>query len=182
MSLRNDERGYGLVTKSLHWLTVAALLAQFVVGYLLDDDRGGAGGDGGDGGRGRGRGRGRGGAGDDDLGLGDDSLLTVHVVLGLTILTLAVARLVWRRVTPLPPWAPDLSSTEKVIATWTERSLYLCLILIPLTGLSLLLVSDDLLALHVASHLLFFATLTAHLALVLKHQLLDRDHLLQRMT
>jgi hypothetical protein len=54
--LRNTESGYGSVTKWLHWSTVVALAAQFVVGYLLDDERG------------RGRGRGRGGDGDD----GDD--------------------------------------------------------------------------------------------------------------
>ncbi len=32
----------------------------------------------------------------------DDALVKVHVALGLTILTLAVIRLLWRRATPLP--------------------------------------------------------------------------------
>uniref|UniRef100_UPI00156590A5 cytochrome b n=1 Tax=Ilumatobacter nonamiensis TaxID=467093 RepID=UPI00156590A5 len=90
---RNGDRGYGLVTRTLHWLIALAILAQFVIGYTMDA-----------GGRGRGRGRGRGGEsgrgrgrGGDDYDLfGDDTLLTVHVVLGLTILTLAVVRLVWR--------------------------------------------------------------------------------------
>jgi len=180
--LRNDDSGYGLITKSLHWLTVAALLAQFVVGYLLDDGSGR--------GRGRGRsgesghGRGRGGNDSFELGFGEDGdlLFTTHATLGLTILTLAVVRVLWRRLTPLPPWAPGLSSAEKVAATWTERALYLCLFLIPLTGLSLLLVSDDLVAAHIATHVLFFVALAAHLGLVLKHQLLDRDRLLLRMT
>ena len=53
VTARNGEHGYGWVTKSLHWLTVAALIAQFVVGYLMEDE----------GGHGRGRGRGRGGDG-----------------------------------------------------------------------------------------------------------------------
>ena len=30
------EPGYGPVTKTLHWLTVAALATQFTIGYLLD--------------------------------------------------------------------------------------------------------------------------------------------------
>lgn len=181
MRLRNDDAGYGLVTKSLHWLTVAVLLAQFVVGYLLEDDGGNGRGRGRGGESGRGRGRG---GGDAEFGLrfDDDGLLIVHVVLGLTVLSLAITRLLWRRAAPLPSWATGLSSAEKVLATWTERSLYACLILIPLTGLSLLLISDDLLLLHVASHILFFAALASHLGLVLKHQYLDRDHLLQRMT
>ena len=40
---------------------------------------------------------------------GDDALVTAHVVLGLSILTLAVVRLAWRLATPLPPWPPTLS-------------------------------------------------------------------------
>ncbi len=58
----------------------------------------------------------------------------------------------------------------------------LCLFLIPLSGLSLLFVSDDLLALHVAAHITFFVALAAHLGLVFKHQLINRDRLLERMT
>ncbi len=184
MKLRNDSDGYGLVTKTLHWLTVVALSAQFIIGYLLDDESGH--------GRGRGRGHGedsghgRGGGGDDDwtfgFGDGDDVLVTTHVALGLTILTLAVIRLIWRRATPLPPWATGLSHRERTLAHWTERLLYLCLFLIPLSGLSLLFVSDDLLALHVAAHITFFVALAAHLGLVFKHQLINRDRLLERMT
>ena len=33
---RNGAHGYGLVTKALHWLTVAAILGQFLVGYAMD--------------------------------------------------------------------------------------------------------------------------------------------------
>jgi cytochrome b561 len=179
---------YGRVTKTLHWLTVAALACQFVIGYLLHHASGH--------GRSGHSGHGHGGGSDDDgrsgsgrggddfslgFGAGDDTLATVHVGLGLTILTLAVVRLLWRRATALPAWAPGLSQAERVLATWTERTLYLCLFLIPLTGISLLLVSDDLLALHVATHIAFFVALAAHLGLVLKHQLIDRDRLLERM-
>lgn len=39
MHLRNGDHGYGVVTKSLHWLTVAAILGQFLVGYSMDFDR-----------------------------------------------------------------------------------------------------------------------------------------------
>jgi cytochrome b561 len=172
------DAGYGLITRALHWLTVAALLAQFTIGYLLDS-----------GGRGRGRGRGRGGGsgrgrgrGGDDLDVfGDDGLLTAHVILGVTILVLAVVRLAWRWRTGLPPWAEGLSSGERTLAHWTERALYVLLLAIPLTGLWLVLVSDDALPAHVASHIAFFVVITAHVGLVLKHQLLDRDRLLHRM-
>ncbi len=102
-----------------------------------------------------GRGRGRG--GDDDIAFGlqegDDRLLTVHALLGVAILMPALTRLAWRRFTPLPPWTEALSPLERKVATWTERALYLCLVLIPLTGISLVLVDDDLLPLHVGAQM-----------------------------
>ena len=180
---------YTRTSRALHWGTALVLAAQFTVGYLLDDDDGGRGrgrGRGEDSGRGRGRGGDRdeaSGGGDDGgpLGLDDDGLLTLHVVLGVTILALAVARVLWRRHAGLPPWAETLSHGERTLAHWTEKALLALLFVIPLTGLWLVLVSDDALTIHVASHIAFYVALAAHLGLVLKHQLIDRDRLLERM-
>jgi cytochrome b561 len=168
--------GYAPLTKVLHWLTVVALAAQFTIGYLLDVD-----------GRGRGRGRGRGGESGrgrgrgGDLDVFDDPLLTAHVIVGVTILVLATVRVLWRLRSTLPPWAEGLSHAERTLAHWTERVLYVLLFAIPLTGLWLVLVNDDALAVHVATHIAFFVALAAHVGLVLKHQLIDRDRLLRRM-
>ena len=52
---------------------------------------------------------------------------------------------------------------------------------VPLTGLTLVLGDDDLLALHVTAHVFFFTALAAHVGLVVKHQVVDRDRLLARM-
>lgn len=176
--------GYGRVAKVLHWLTVAALAAQFTIGYVMEAD---------DGGRGRGRGRGRGGedgghgrgrgrGGDDDSVLDQGwSLLTAHVALGLAILTLALIRVAWRRVDGLPPWAETLSEGERRFAHVTERVLLTMLFVVPVTGLALVLGDDDWLALHVTAHVVFFVALAAHVGLVLKHTLVDRDRLLARM-
>ena len=177
VSARNGEHGYGWVTRTLHWLTVALLLAQFTVGYLIDD-----------GGSGRGRGRGRGG---DDSGQGrgrgrggeEDvlDLLPLHVALGIAILVIAIVRVYWRLSTPLPPWQESLSATEQRLATWTERVMLGLLFVIPVTGLVLRFGDDDVLALHVAAHIAFFAALAAHLALVLGRGLAGRPVLLRRM-
>lgn len=178
-------QGYRTTTKVLHWLTVWLLVGQVVVGYLLDVD------DGGGRGRGRGRGgesgRGRGRGGDDDEQLfdlalsGDDRLLTLHVLLGTSILLVAVLRLVWRRMTDLPPWAESLGETERRVAHWTERVLYVSLVVMPLTGLLLLAGDDDLLTLHVASHIVLYAAVSVHVGLVLRHTVVRRDGLLSRM-
>jgi len=171
---------YGPVARALHWLTVVAMTCQFVIGYTMDADGSGQGrgrGRGRGGAPGRGRGRGRGG----DLDVLGDAWVTAHVALGVAILLLAVVRLWWRRRAGLPPWAPTLRPGERVLAHWTERVLYTLLFVIPLTGLWLVLVSDDAVALHVAAHITFFVAIAAHVGLVLKHQLADRDHLLRRM-
>ena len=179
---RNGADGYGLVTKTLHWAVVALITTQFVIGYLVDADGSGRGrgrGRGRSGESGRGRGRGRG--GDYDV-FGDDTLLTVHVVLGVTILVVATIRLVWRLTTPLPPWAATLSSGERRFAHWTERLLYVCMFAIPITGLWLIAADDDdVLVAHVAAHIVFFVAVAAHVGLVAKHQFIGRDRLLRRM-
>lgn len=174
--LRNGQHGYGLVTKSLHWLTVALVLAQFVVGYLMDDDSSG---------RGRGRGRGRGSGHGRGRG-GDDAetitLLPLHVTLGITILAIAIVRVFWRVSTPLPPWAESLSEGERRIASLTERTLLTMLFVVPATGLVLVLgEEDDLLGVHIAAHVVFFTALAAHLGLVLGRGLRGRPVLLRRM-
>jgi cytochrome b561 len=174
MPLRNGAHGYGAVTKSLHWLTVLALTAQFVVGYTMDVDDSGHG-------RGRGRGEGsghgRGRGGDDDgydLVDGSLDLVDLHVALGLTIIGLGVARVLWRRLAPLPPWDPRLTTTDQRLVHATETVLLTLLFVVPATGIALVLGSDDLLPLHVAAHVAFFVALAAHLAMVLGRRLLPR--------
>ena len=179
MPLRNRPEGYGLVSKTLHWATVAALVTQFVIGYTMDWDDGGSGrgrgrGRGGDSGRGRGRG------GDDDSGwtlpdLGDDALLTAHVVLGLTIIALGLARWAWRRADSLPAWAEQLTDADKRFAHRTERVLLTLLVVVPVTGIVLVLSGDDdLVPLHVAAHIALYLAVAAHLFLVLRRRLLPR--------
>jgi cytochrome b561 len=187
MPLRNGEHGYGGVTKALHWLTVSAILGQFLVGYSVRgelDDHGGEDDavalDHGHGGSGSGRGGGE--AGFEDLFSGGFGLPELHVVLGLTIVALGVVRLLWRRVGSLPPWAPALSRRERALEGWLEKALFALLFVIPATGL--LLVGsgeDDYLPLHIGAHIAFFVVAGAHVALVLEHTVIKRDRHLARM-
>jgi cytochrome b561 len=189
--------GYGVVTKTLHWLTVAAFVLQFVVGYAMSteadcdppgEDR--SGGDTSD-------------AEDERIdrieeacearlgdegtletawsdlwggGIGVDgiSLPELHILLGLAILLLGGLRVAWRMIAPLPPWAPRLTASDRRLAHVTERALLSLMFVVPLTGLALVAVSGDLVALHIAAHIAFFAALGAHLLLVLRRGLLPR--------
>lgn len=38
MPLRNGDHGYGVVTKAQHWLTVLAIIGQFLVGWTMEAD------------------------------------------------------------------------------------------------------------------------------------------------
>lgn len=177
MPLRNGSHGYGAVTKTLHWATVLALVAQVVVGYSMDADDSGHGR-----GRGRGRsgesGRGRGRGGDDDEGLGvldgGFDLVDLHVLLGVAIIVLAIARILWRSTTPLPPWDERLGAGERRLVTLTERALLLLLLVVPATGIALVLGDDDLLPLHVAGHIALYAAVALHVAVVVRRRLVGR--------
>ena len=105
---------------------------------------------------------------------GDDTLLTVHVVLGVSILLLTVLRLWWRRRATLAPWAPQLSPTARAVEHKVEVAFYVLLFLIPLTGLWLVLADDDAVILHVSAHLAFFIGVAIHVGLVSRHRLLRR--------
>jgi cytochrome b561 len=170
MQLKSGLAGYGVISKVLHWATALLLVAQFTVGYAMDDVGGRGRGQGR--GEGSGHGRGRGGAGSD---FADVDLLPVHVTLGVLVIAVALVRVIWRRATDLPPWDERLSARQRVLAHRTELVLLASLFVVPATGLALVLSGeDDLLWLHVSAHVVFFSALLAHLALVLGKRLLPR--------
>lgn len=195
MPLRNGPHGYGTVSKALHWLTVAALVAQFAIGYGMEAEAGAAcdpageqrsGGDTteeqqdrldrleeaceartGDG---------------YDLAWGDGwSMVEVHVLLGVLIAGIGLVRVLWRARTPLPPWAEALTAGERALESRLEKALLALLFVVPGTGILLVLGGEDWLALHVTAHVAFFAGLALHVGLVLKRTVVQRDRLLQRM-
>lgn len=185
MSARNGPEGYGWVTKTLHWLTVVLIAGQFVVGYSMDLDGGcdppgerRSGGDTSE--RAEARmdrleDRCEAAAGRLDVVSGPVDLLELHIGLGVTILALGVARVLWRRVSGLPPWSEALSEGQRRLVHWTERVLLTLLFAVPLSGLALVLSGDDgVLPLHIGAHVAFFVALAAHLATNLRPVVLRR--------
>lgn len=176
--LRNGEHGYGAVTKTLHWLTVLLLVVQVVLGYSLERA--------------------------DDLlePVADrfldgeaEGLVLAHAVVGVSLLVVALLRLLWRRATPLPPWSDRLTPRDRRVEAIVEKVLYVALAAMPLTGLVLLLgsgeewdlgrdvewrspweVVDDDVALpaHIASHLVLYTAVLVHVGLVLRRRTLGR--------
>ena len=213
--LRNGAHGYGLVTKVLHWLTVAALVVQFGVGWAMDVDDGldreedllDAEAD-----RREEEAEVLGEAEEeraeaenerleeqfeareddqaaavfDDVVSGDAfgdgfALPHLHVLLGLLIIVLAVVRVVWRRTTPLPPWAEHLSAGERRFEAFLEKALLALLVVVPATGLLLVAGQDDWVPVHVTAHFALLAAIAGHVGLVLRHTVVRRNRHLARM-
>lgn len=212
MRWRNGEHGYGIVTKVLHWSTVALLVGQLTVGYVMEtkgdvpdvdcdpraEERGG--GDTSDAQEERldrledrceevqelreQDAEDAVGAAWSDLWSGDlaaagpvDGGLTLpgwHVLLGLAIVVVGVLRVVWRRATPLPPWDPRLTETDRTVLHHTERILLALLFVVPATGIALVVGSADLVPLHVAAHLCFYAALAVHVTVVVRRRVVGR--------
>ena len=195
----NGEHGYGAATKVLHWLTFSVIVAQFLVGYTMSTENSAA-----DAAADRVKdSKAQCEATEDsdaaeaeedrceeevdrredalDDRADDDAPSRLHVVLGLLILALAVARVAWRRIGGLPPWAPALSRVERTLEGGLEKALMLLLFVIPVSGLLLVAGDEDWLPLHVGAHIAFFVVVGLHIALVLKHTVIQRDRHLARM-
>ena len=61
-------------------------------------------------------------------------LMANHKALGITILILSVARLLWRWTHPVPPLPSDLANWERVLARSVHVIFYVLLIGLPLGG------------------------------------------------
>jgi cytochrome b561 len=132
-------------------------------------------------------------------------LVTIHEPLGLAILLFALIRIGWRlRHTP-PPWPPGMTRLDRLVAKYSERLLYVLLVLQPLFGWGLVSASGQpivlfgswylpaiapanitvfaaLLWAHIVAAYVLYFTFAAHLAGVLWHTLVVRDGVLYRMT
>jgi cytochrome b561 len=109
------------------------------------------------------------------------SLPELHVLLGLSLLLLAAVRILWRRTTPLPPWAEHLSAGERRLEGLLEKVLLALLVVVPASGLLLVAAGDDWLPVHVAAQISFLVAIAAHVALVLSHTVVRRNRHLARM-
>lgn len=173
---------YGAVTKTWHWLGFLLLLNQFIVAAAMLN------------------------AGDDEMtaGVARDTLYEWHKSVGVVFLGLVLIRFVWRTVTPLPDWAPNLSAAERRTIHWLERGLYVCMFVMPISGYlfvmagdyplnffwigdfpNLVGVNETLSSIAQWTHKITAATLGVaillHWGMVARHQFLHRDGYVQRM-
>ncbi len=171
-----DRLQYDTTAKVFHWLIVALLLVQYLIGWLMPDVHRG-----------------------DTPG----APMTFHVSLGIVILALILLRFAWRLTHPvapessLPPW-------QRLTSEAVHRALYALVLATTLTGwlfasfrgwsLSFfylvplpMLASDNAAAgkfidgWHQAMEWTLLAFIGIHVAAAMAHVFLYRDRILQRM-
>ncbi len=175
MSTTKNPTQFALLSRILHWLMAAALIAMLFIGVAMV------------------------------VSLGDyHKLLTIHRPLGILILILAAIRLVTRMLTRLPPFPPSMPQSERLVAQLSERLLYTLFFALPLVGWAMLSAGHYPIVMFGAVHLppilparpglyatlrethtvlayLLFMTFLAHAGAVLFHTVVLRDGLLNRM-
>jgi cytochrome b561 len=106
MQLRNTTARWGSVAQFLHWLIVALIITQVLLALSAERLH----------------------------GIAKLAMLARHKSVGITILMLAVVRLVWRLVNPTPPLPTTLKPYERLLANFTHAALYLLIFAMPITG------------------------------------------------
>jgi cytochrome b561 len=180
--MRNTPTRYGPVTKTFHWLLFLLILTQFVVAAVMLTMP----------------------AGELVAGFTQGSLYEWHKSIGLVALTFVVLRFLWRKMTPLPDWAPNLSGGERRTIHYVERVLYVCMFLMPLSGFLFVmaggfgvklfdvwdlprfigeqpLVARAAQLTHATTASVLALALFAHWAVILRHEGLHSDGYLRRM-
>jgi cytochrome b561 len=166
---------FALLSRILHWLMAAMLLAMLFIGVMMVASLGNY-----------------------------HRLVAIHRPLGIMILILAVVRLVNRMFSTLPPFPPTMSQRERFLASVSERLLYTLMFALPLVGWGMLSAGHYPIVMFGPVHLppilpanptlyavlrkahtilayLLFVTFLFHLGTVLFHTLIVRDRLLNRM-
>jgi cytochrome b561 len=107
MSLKNPRERWGAVSQSFHWLIVLLLLAQGTVGLLMGD-----------------------------MARGPDKIAVYafHKSVGLTILALALARLLWRLYAGRPAPVAGMPRWQERMASLMHGTLYALLFAVPISG------------------------------------------------
>ncbi|MDE1179790.1 cytochrome b [Paraburkholderia sp.] len=169
---------YTRIAMSLHWVIAALIVWGFALGWIMTDIP----------------------------GFTPTKLryFSWHKWIGVTVLVLAVLRVVWRALNRPPALPAGMHDWEKRAAHAGHALLYLLMLAIPVTGyfyssaagiqvvylgvlpLPKLIGADPAIALvlkktHIYLNYTLLAVVAGHLLAVVKHQVIDRQKLLSRM-
>jgi len=169
--------GYGSLAKSLHWVVFALVLIQFVIAWAMPKIR---------------------------RDVVPETLINLHMSLGMLIMAVVLLRMFWRRAHPVAPAAEGVPRWQQLVAGVTHWLLYGLLLVLPILGWAAAASRDwtirvfDLVTLphlvparasightagdvHVVLSWVLLGLIGLHIAAGLYHYLFLRDRVLQRM-
>jgi cytochrome b561 len=107
MPSRNSPTRYSSVAKAFHWIIAALIVTQFTLAWMAEDL---------------------------PLGAHKLALFARHKSFGMTVLMLAILRLLWRLKNPPPALPPGMTSLERRLARASHAAFYVLLFAMPMTG------------------------------------------------
>jgi cytochrome b561 len=175
MSTTKNPTQFALLSRLLHWLMAALLLAMLFIGVSMVASLGSY-----------------------------HTLVTIHRPLGILILLLAAIRLATRMFTVLPAFPPTMPQSERFVAHASEMLMYGLFFALPLVGWGMLSAGNYPIVMFGVVHLppiapvkpelyailrethtllayLLFLAFLAHFGAMLFHTIVLRDGLLNRM-
>jgi cytochrome b561 len=105
--LQNSERSYGLVARGFHWVIALGILCLLSVGFWMDSI---------------------------PYSPFKGTVYGLHKSFGMTVLILAVLRILWKSLTPQPGHLPTHAPWEITLARIVHTLLYAGMIVMPLSG------------------------------------------------
>lgn len=177
MKFRNTIRAWGAVSKTLHWLIVLMIIAQWVIAERADDL---------------------------PNGLAKLQTLALHKSIGMTVFMLAIIRLVWRWANPVPSLDGLAKGWERIAANISHLALYALIFAMPISGWLMSSahaysvswfhlfqwpdlvqpdheLSESLESLHKLLFKILVGVAVLHALGALKHHFADRNEVLKRM-
>lgn len=177
MQWRNNEQRYGTIAQLFHWVVVLLIITQFVLANRAEDL---------------------------PLGLKKVAILAQHKSVGITILMLAILRLVWRFTNKVPTVPVATPGWQSWSARISHFVLYSLLLAMPLSGWLMSsarnfpvsyfgwftlpdlvqanrLLYERLHDLHETLSQVLFIVAVIHALAALKHHFIDKDNVLRRM-
>ncbi|MDP9008929.1 MAG: cytochrome b [Pseudomonadota bacterium] len=107
MPISSSPSRYSAVAQGFHWIIAGLIVTQFTLAWMADDL---------------------------PLGMHKLALLARHKSFGMTVLMLAVLRLLWRLFNRPPELPAGMSTAERILAKGTHVLFYILLFAMPLTG------------------------------------------------
>lgn len=178
MNFKNTSSSFGVISKSLHWVVALAVLGLLAAGMIMTDM---------------------------PSSPEKFQIYMIHKSVGLAVLALMAARIIWRITNPRPAPVPGHKAWENMLAKAVHFALYAALIALPVSGWVMSSAGDFPFRLfgladmpkiapkdeglfnltrdmHGAMGTILLILIGLHLAGAMKHHVLRGDETLRRMT